>query len=167
MILGQLRSGWLLAQPTRKDLGAMIETKSIWKLSFQAVIKSGASIASRKINARKSRAAPGRQLDMLTAVEGALAWIDGMAISAAAENLEGVYAFLDFCFDAAAAGAAIRHHGYNSAVLGADQYAGDSYKKNFQDAYPGNALANLWPWPIEPQWYADLRTQYRNKFVAA
>ena len=99
--------------------------------------------------------------------EGALAWIDGMAVSAAAENLEGVYAFLEFCFDAAAAGAAIRHHGYNSAVLGADQYAGDAYKTNFQDAYPGNALANLWPWPTEPQWYADLRTEYRNKFVAA
>ena len=33
--------------------------------------------------------------------------------------------------------------------------------------YPGNALANLNPWPAEPQWYADVRTEYRNKFVNA
>ena len=62
---------------------------------------------------------------------------------------------------------AIDTHGYNSAVIGADAFAGDSYKKNFAEAYPGTALANLNPWPAEPQWYADVRTEYRNKFVNA
>ena len=62
---------------------------------------------------------------------------------------------------------AIDKHGYNSAVLGADAYASAQYKKNFSEAYPGNALANLNPWPSEPQWYADVRTEYRNKFVNA
>jgi spermidine/putrescine transport system substrate-binding protein len=100
-------------------------------------------------------------------VEGALAWVDGMSLSAAAENLEQVYAFLDFCFDPEPAGQAIDKHGYNSAVLGADQHAGDQYKKNFAEAYPGDALSYLWPWPKEPQWYADVRTEYRNKFVNA
>jgi len=28
-------------------------------------------------------------------------------------------------------------------------------------------LGNLWAWPREPQWYADVRTEYRNKFVNA
>ena len=58
-------------------------------------------------------------------------------------------------------------HGYNSAIIGADAHAGDTYKRNFSEAYPGKALANLNPWPAEPQWYADVRTEYRNKFVNA
>ncbi|MCP3687226.1 MAG: hypothetical protein GY784_02325, partial [Gammaproteobacteria bacterium] len=58
-------------------------------------------------------------------------------------------------------------HGYNSAVLGADKYASDNYGKVFSSVYPGNSLANLWPWPKEPQWYADVRTEYVNKFNAA
>ncbi|MGI9302105.1 MAG: extracellular solute-binding protein [Gammaproteobacteria bacterium] len=99
--------------------------------------------------------------------EGALAWVDGMALSAGAENMDQVYAFLDFCYLPEPAGKAIDDHGYNSAVLGADKHAGDQYKKNFSEAYPGDALSNLWPWPKEPQWYADVRTEYRNKFVNA
>ncbi|MDD9869119.1 MAG: extracellular solute-binding protein [Gammaproteobacteria bacterium] len=99
--------------------------------------------------------------------EGALAWVDGMALSAAAENTDEAYAFIDFCFRPEPAGKAIDKHGYNSAVAGADRHAGDVYKKNFDDAYPGDALSNLNPWPLEPQWYADVRTEYRNKFVNA
>jgi spermidine/putrescine transport system substrate-binding protein len=99
--------------------------------------------------------------------EGALAWVDGMAVPTGAENVDQIYAFLDFAFDPAPAGEAIDHHGYNSAVLGADKFAGDQYKKNFAEAYPGDALSNLWPWPKEPQWYADVRTEFRNKFVNA
>jgi spermidine/putrescine transport system substrate-binding protein len=98
--------------------------------------------------------------------EGALAWVDGMSLSADAGNLEQAYAFIEFCYRPEPAGKAIDKHGYNSAVMGADQYAGDSYKKNFAEAYPGDALANLNPWPAEPQWYADVRTEYENKFVS-
>ncbi len=99
--------------------------------------------------------------------EGALAWVDGMSLSASAENLDQTYAFIEFCFEPEPAGRAIDQHGYNSAVLGADQYAGPQYKQNFAEAYPGDALANLWPWPREPQWYADVRTEYQNRFVNA
>ena len=99
--------------------------------------------------------------------EGALAWVDGMSLSRGAEDLDAVYAFLDYCYEAEPAGKAIDKHGYNSAVLGADKFAGAQYKKNFAEAYPGDALSNLWPWPKEPQWYADVRTEYRNKFVNA
>ena len=99
--------------------------------------------------------------------EGALAWVDGMSMSAAAENVDAAYAFVQFCFEPEPAGKAIDKHGYNSAVLGADKFAGDQYKKNFAEAYPGDALSNLWPWPKEPQWYADVRTEYENKFKSA
>jgi spermidine/putrescine transport system substrate-binding protein len=99
--------------------------------------------------------------------EGALAWVDGMSLSRGAGDLDAVYAFINYCYEPEPAGKAIDKHGYNSAVLGADKFAGAQYKKNFAEAYPGDALANLWPWPKEPQWYADVRTEYRNKFVNA
>ena len=99
--------------------------------------------------------------------EGALAWVDGMSLSAMAENTDAAYAFIDFCYRPRPAGEAIDKHGYNSAVVGADRYTDDVYKKNFLDAYPGDALSKLNPWPPEPQWYADVRTEYRNKFVNA
>jgi len=97
--------------------------------------------------------------------EGALAWIDGMSIPVGAENMDQLYAFLDHAFSPEPAGKAIDKHGYNSAVLGADVFASDTYAKNFAEAYPGSSLANLWPWPKEPQWYADLRTEYVAMFV--
>ena len=99
--------------------------------------------------------------------EGAMAWVDGMSLSRAATNIDQAYAFVEFAYRQEPAGKAIDKHGYNSAVIGADVHANDTYKKNFSEAYPGNALSNLNPWPIEPQWYADVRTEYRNKFVNA
>jgi spermidine/putrescine transport system substrate-binding protein len=108
-------------------------------------------------------------------VEGSLAWVDGMSLSAAAENIDQVYAFLDFCYDPEPAGRSIDGggdeawggHGYNSAVLGADKFASQQYAEVFASVYPGESLAGLWPWPKEPQWYADVRTEFRNKFVNA
>jgi len=99
--------------------------------------------------------------------EGALAWVDGMAVPTGAENTDQIYEFLKFAFTPEPAGKAIDQHGYNSAVIGADKFASDQYAKNFGEAYPGDSLANLNPWPSEPQWYADIRTEYRNKFVNA
>lgn len=99
--------------------------------------------------------------------EGALAWVDGMAMSVGAENIDQLYAFINFCYRPEPAGKAIDIHGYNSAVLGADTYASESYNKNMADAYPDEALKNLNPWPVEPQWYADVRAEYRNRFINA
>ena len=108
-------------------------------------------------------------------IEGSLAWVDGMALTTAAQNLDAVYAFVDYCFEPVPAGKSIDggsdntwgRHGYNSAVTGAEKYASEKYGKLFSSVYPGSSLANLWPWPREPQWYADVRTEYRNKFVNA
>ncbi|NIZ02962.1 substrate-binding domain-containing protein [Thalassospira lucentensis] len=99
--------------------------------------------------------------------EGAMAWVDGMAMPVGAANTEQVYEFIKYAFMPELAGEAIDHHGYNSPVLGADKYAGEDYAMNFADAYPGDALDNLNPWPSEPQWYADIRTEYANRFESA
>jgi spermidine/putrescine transport system substrate-binding protein len=84
-----------------------------------------------------------------------------------AENIDEIYAFLNYSFKPENGGLTADKTGYNSAVLGADQHISDVAKKNFSEAYPGDALTNLFPWPKEPQWYADVRTEYRNKFVNA
>jgi len=99
--------------------------------------------------------------------EGAMAWVDGMSLPTGAKNIDQAYAFVDFDYQPEAAGKAIDKHGYNSPVIGADKFASDRYAKNFADAYPGDALSKLNPWPSEPQWYADLRAQYVNKFQIA
>ena len=100
-------------------------------------------------------------------VEGSMAWVDGIAIPVGAKNVDQIYAFIEFAYKSEPAGKAIDKHGYNSPVLGADQHAGDTYKQNFADAYPGESLKNLNPWPAEAPWYAEVRTEYRNKFVNA
>ena len=109
-------------------------------------------------------------------VEGALAWVDGLALSRAAANVDAAYAFIDYCLRPEVAGRSIDGgegagwgggHGYNSAVRGAGKHASARYAPVFASVYPGSALANLWPWPREPQWYADARTEFRNRFVNA
>ena len=57
--------------------------------------------------------------------------------------------------------------GYNSVSKGAEEHLSEDAKKAFAAAYPGDALDRLWPWPATPSWYAELRAQYRDKFVAA
>ena len=108
-------------------------------------------------------------------IEGSLAWVDGIALSKNPGDLDAIYAFINYCFLPGPAGKSIDGggdssyggHGYNSAVLGADKHASKQYGEVFSSVYPGDALANLWPWPKEPQWYADVRTEYRNRFVNA
>ncbi len=99
--------------------------------------------------------------------EGSMAWVDGLAMPVGAKNIDQIYAFIDYAYKAEPAGKAIDKHGYNSPVLGADGFAGAQYKKNFAEAYPGDSLANLNPWPAEAPWYADVRTEYVNKFKSA
>jgi len=99
--------------------------------------------------------------------EGSMAWVDGMAMPIGAKNIDQIYEFIKFSYDAKNAGKAIDDHGYNSPVLGADGFAGDAYKKNFSDAYPGESLAKLNPWPPQAPWYAEIRTEYVNKFKSS
>jgi len=99
--------------------------------------------------------------------EGAMAWVDGIAIPIGAKNTDEIYEFLKFAYDPSPAGVAINSHGYNSPVLGADKHANSNYKKNFSEAYPGDALANLNPWPPQAPWYAKIRTEYVNKFKSS
>lgn len=97
--------------------------------------------------------------------EGALVWADGLAMSAGARNIDEAYELIKYLFAPEVAGKSINTHGYNSAILGAENHAGAVYRKNFSEAYPGKALARLNPWPSEPQWYVGLSTEFTNQFI--
>ncbi|MGB3148807.1 MAG: extracellular solute-binding protein [Paracoccaceae bacterium] len=99
--------------------------------------------------------------------EGAIAWMDGLSMLKGAANVDAVYEFLNYLHTPEASGAVADGSGYNPVVTGADAFTSDVFKKNFQEAFPGDALANLWAWPPEPTWYAEIRSQYADKFKAA
>ncbi|MFO1032874.1 MAG: extracellular solute-binding protein [Hyphomicrobiales bacterium] len=99
--------------------------------------------------------------------EGAITWLDGLSLLKAAKNTDQVYAFLDYLYTPEVSAQVADGSGYNPVVTGADAKTSDTFKKNFADAFPGDALKNLWHRPPEPSWFAELRTQYADKLKAA
>lgn len=99
--------------------------------------------------------------------EGAITWIDGLSLIKAAKNLDQVYAFLEYLQTPEASAAVAEGSGYNPVVTGADAFLSAGAKKNFQEAYPGDALKNLWQRPPEPSWFGEIRTQYADKYKSA
>jgi spermidine/putrescine transport system substrate-binding protein len=99
--------------------------------------------------------------------EGAIAWLDGISLLKAAKNIDQAYAFVEYLQTPEASAAVAEGSGYNPVVTGSDALLSEQAKKNFSEAFPGDALKNLWHRPPEPSWYAELRTQYADKFKAA
>ena len=90
-----------------------------------------------------------------------------MGIPSGSENLEQAYAFLNAMLDPKMAGLLAGNTGYNSAVSGAADYAGDNYKAQFADVYNAENLANLWWWQADTPWFATLREEYVDKITNA
>ncbi len=109
----------------------------------------------------------GKPVNYTAPKEGAIAWMDGLSMLKGAANVDAVYEFLNYLHTPESSGAVADGSGYNPVVTGADAFTSDVFKKNFQEAFPGDALANLWAWPPEPTWYAEIRSQYADKFKAA
>ncbi|MFO1033300.1 MAG: extracellular solute-binding protein [Hyphomicrobiales bacterium] len=109
----------------------------------------------------------GKPVNYQAPVEGAITWLDGLALTKAAKNVEQAYAFIDYLFQPEVSAALAEGSGYNPVVKGADDKLSDVAKKNFKEAYPGDSLKNLWHRPPEPSWFAELRTQYADRFKAA
>ena len=102
-----------------------------------------------------------------TTDEGALAWIDGITLSAKAENIDEAYELINFSFTPEIGGQTVNEIGYNSAVIGASDHYSDATKALAKAIYPGDTATKLNPWPPEAPWYADARAEYANKFETA
>ena len=109
----------------------------------------------------------GKPVSYQAAKEGAITWLDGIALVKAAKNTDQIYEFLNYLHTPEASAAVAEGSGYNPIIIGADALLSDAAKKNFQEAYPGDALKNLWHRPAEPSWFGELRGQYADKFKSA
>ncbi len=109
----------------------------------------------------------GKPVTYMAPQEGAIAWLDGWGMLSAVKNVDQVYAFLTYLYRPEVAAKVADGSGYNPVVKGADALLSAAAKKNFTEAYPGNAVDNLWWRPPEPSWYAALRGEFADKFKAA
>lgn len=100
-------------------------------------------------------------------VEGALTWIDSIALTAKAANLEQAYAFLNWAFQPEIGGIVSDNTGYNSVVKGFDQHVKPEFKKNFAEAYPEDAIDKLWIQGTERPWFLEKRQALVDKISAA
>jgi spermidine/putrescine transport system substrate-binding protein len=99
--------------------------------------------------------------------EGAITWLDGISLLKAAKNTDQIYAFLNYLHTPEVSAKVADGSSYNPVITGADAMTSEAFRKNFQAAYPGDALKNLWHRPPEESWFAELRTQYSDKLKAA
>lgn len=99
--------------------------------------------------------------------EGAFAWLDGLSMPVGAKNIDATYELLNAIYTVEAAADSAIKTGYNGTVTGYADHLDAKSKDAFNKAYPGDALSKLWWWPDEPAWYASIRAEYRDKFVAA
>jgi spermidine/putrescine transport system substrate-binding protein len=161
-----MRRVW--AKITKFCVANLSQIKTFWEDSEgqkKGLLSSGAIVGQAwdgPVNAMMSQGEP---VAYQAPKEGALVWADGLAMSAGARNVDEAYQLIKYLFAPEVAGKSIATHGYNSAVMGAENHASPEYRKSFTDAYPGKALARLNPWPSEPQWYVDLSTEFTNQFV--
>ncbi len=109
----------------------------------------------------------GKPVNYTSPKEGAIVWLDGLGITKAAKNTDQAYEFINYLMTPEVSAQLAEGSGYNPVVTGADALTSDVYKKNFQEAYPGDALKNVWHWPAEPTWLSEIRSQYVDQFKAA
>jgi spermidine/putrescine transport system substrate-binding protein len=109
----------------------------------------------------------GKPVSYQAPVEGAIVWLDGVSLMKSAKNTEQAYEFINYLHTPEVSAQVSDGSNYNPVVTGADALTSAAFKKNFQEAYPGDALDHVWPWPAEPGWYAELRSTYVDQFTAA
>jgi spermidine/putrescine transport system substrate-binding protein len=99
--------------------------------------------------------------------EGGITWMDSIGMPSGAANVEQGYAFINAMLTPEMGGMMSKNTGYNSAVKGAADNAGDEYKKQFNEVYNAENLANLWWWQADTPWFAPMRQQYVDKITNA
>ena len=147
---GNLVKFWSGADPQKQGFTSDgVVVGQTWDGPIAAMMKAGEPVAYQ------------------TTDEGALAWIDGITMSAKAENIDEAYELINYSFTPEIGGQTVNEIGYNSAVNGASDYYSDETKALAKAIYPGDTSTKLNPWPPEPPWYADARAEYANKFETA
>ncbi|MBR9653299.1 extracellular solute-binding protein [Thalassovita aquimarina] len=109
----------------------------------------------------------GQPISYLAPKEGALSWMEGISLPVGAENIEQSYAFINWMLTAKAGAMYASHAKVNTTAKGADAFLPEEMKTFFQTAYPADAINNLWWWPVQENWFVELRGEYQDKFLSA
>lgn len=109
----------------------------------------------------------GQPVSFMAPQEGAIAWVDGWAMTAPATNRDEAYEFLNYLMTPEANALVAETSRYNPVVVGADAHMPEAARRSFLDAYPEDAFERLWFRPSEPAWFTKLRVQYAERFRAA
>jgi spermidine/putrescine transport system substrate-binding protein len=84
--------------------------------------------------------------------EGALGWVDTLAIPAQADNLDAAYAWINYMYEPKNAGKLSESSGYVSAVQGAVDYLSKTRVALINESFPQQAIDNIkWPPPLTPE----------------
>lgn len=97
--------------------------------------------------------------------EGGITWMDSVGVPSGAANVDQAYAFINAMFTPEMGGLVSKNTGYNSAVAGAADYAGDEYKKQFGEVYNPENLSSLWWWQADTPWFAPLRQEFVDQIT--
>lgn len=98
--------------------------------------------------------------------EGALGWMDTMAIPSGASNIDQAYELMNFLMTPEIGGMFANNTGYNSAAVGSAAHLSDASKEAYNIAYPEGAIDNLWWWPMNTPWFSSVRQEYVEKLTA-
>jgi spermidine/putrescine transport system substrate-binding protein len=98
--------------------------------------------------------------------EGALAWMDTMAIPSGATNVDQAYELINFLLTPEMGAVHANNTGYNTAARGADAHLSEQNRRAFEMAYPDGAIDNLWWWPMFTPWFSGVRQEYVEKIAA-
>jgi spermidine/putrescine transport system substrate-binding protein len=109
----------------------------------------------------------GHPVKYMAPKEGALTWVDTVSLCRGAKNLDQAYAFIDWMLKPEHGGIFAVNTGYNSVVAGAEKFTNANYQRNFEDAYPGDALQRLWFQGEEKPWFIAKRQEFATKLQAA
>jgi spermidine/putrescine transport system substrate-binding protein len=146
---GNLVKFWSGADPQKQGFTSDgVVVGQTWDGPIAAMMKAGEPVAYQ------------------TTDEGALAWIDGITLSAKAENIDEAYELINYSFTPEVGGQTINEIGYNSAVNGASDFYSPETKALAKAIYPGDTSTKLNPWPPEPPWFADASSMMLKKKAA-
>ena len=109
----------------------------------------------------------GKPMSYQAPKEGAIGWVDGWSLTKGAKNIDQAYAFLNYLHQSDVSAKVAENSGYNPSGVGAAKLLSDRARSIFMDAYPGPSIDRMWWRPVEPTWFAELRTQYAEKLKAA
>ncbi|MCR4269485.1 extracellular solute-binding protein [Nitratireductor sp. ZSWI3] len=128
---------------------------------------NGCAIGQTWDSTAAALAKEGLPVSFIAPKEGALAWMEGVAIPKGAENLDQAYAFINWFLTPEAGAMYTNATSINSTAVGAADLTSDDAKAFFAAAYPDDALDKLWWWPIQESWFVAKRNEYQDRFLSA